>query len=439
MKTVLAIVTALVSLAWGGSFLLADPTGASLPWTVRHEVIYLSGLLSIAMMSLAMFLAARPAWLEKPLGGLDRMYRIHKWAGILAGIFAALHWLFELSGDLLKGLIGRAGRVPKEPLEGLAEMMRHFGKDMGEWAIYLVLPLIVLALWKRIPYRVWRTLHKVMPVLYLMLVAHSILLAPASWWTGPAGLLLAPLLVAGTYGGIRALTGGIGRARKTKARISAIEHPTADIVTVRCQPGSGWRGHQAGQFAFVAFDPREGAHPFTIASADGSGRTVDFQIKALGDHTRALINRLQPGQEITLEGPYGCFELSRRNPGARQIWIAGGIGVTPFLSWLESLQQNPAQAPAADLHYCTRDSSGDPFAARLASLCASLPGIRLHVHGDRQGNLLDIASLADGRSDARAAEIWFCGPQGFAEKLKQDLRARWRGRFRFHQEAFEMR
>lgn len=76
MKTLLATLVALVTLAWGWDiFVAGGATGGSLPWAVRQEGLYLSGLLSIAMMSLAMFLAARPVWLEGPLGGLDRMYR----------------------------------------------------------------------------------------------------------------------------------------------------------------------------------------------------------------------------------------------------------------------------------------------------------------------------------------------------------------------------
>ncbi|HRE19392.1 MAG TPA: ferric reductase, partial [Rhodocyclaceae bacterium] len=70
-----------------------------------------------------------------PLGGMDRVYRTHKWAGILAISFAALHWLIELGGDLLKSSIGREGRLPKEKFTGLLEIMRDLSKDMGEWAI----------------------------------------------------------------------------------------------------------------------------------------------------------------------------------------------------------------------------------------------------------------------------------------------------------------
>ena len=46
-------------------------------------------------------------------------------AGILAIAFATVHWLIELSSDLLKSAIGRAGRLPKEKFSGLLEVLRH--------------------------------------------------------------------------------------------------------------------------------------------------------------------------------------------------------------------------------------------------------------------------------------------------------------------------
>jgi predicted ferric reductase len=68
---------------------------------------------------MSLVLATRLPWLEAPLGGMDRVYRSHKWAGILACAFAALHWLVEMSSDLLKAVIGRQGRAPKEKFNGL--------------------------------------------------------------------------------------------------------------------------------------------------------------------------------------------------------------------------------------------------------------------------------------------------------------------------------
>lgn len=440
MKTLLGGLIALVTLTWGVQVIVAPFAGSPL-WVMREEVLLLSGLLSFAMLSLACLLAARPAWLERPLGGLDRMYRTHKWAGILATVFALVHWVDkEIVGDALKAGIGRAGKVSREHLPGLLEPMRHVAKDVGEWGFYALLAMVAIALLRRLPYRPWRFTHQVMPLLYLALAFHALLWAPKGWWLQPAGLLLALLAVAGTYGSIMALTGRIGRKRQASGRISALERPAPDIVSVRCQLDDGWRGHRPGQFVFVTFHAEEGAHPFTLASADRGDGSIELQIKALGDYTRGLAQRLRVGQSVRIEGPYGRFTLPPTRPRTRQIWIAGGIGVTPFLSWLESLQGRPERAPAADLHYCTRDRETDPFVARLEALCATLPGIRLQVHGDRQGEAIDAGRiLQDGAARRATTDIWYCGPQGLAEKLKEELRPLLPGRMRFHQEAFEMR
>jgi predicted ferric reductase len=435
MKTLLGSLLALVALVWGWDVAnTATPAGTHPLWMARQEALYLSGLLSIALMSLSMLLATRPAWMEAPLGGMDRVYRTHKWAGILAVALAATHWLIEMSDDIVKSAVGRSGRLPKEKFIGLLEVLRDLAEDMGEWAIYAVLAMLAITLWKKFPYQAWRFLHRAMPVLYLMLAFHAALLAPLNYWAQPAGVLLAVLLTAGVYGAVRSLLGSIGRARDVTGEIIDVGHPAPDVTTVRCRLDGTWHGHRPGQFAFVSFDDSEGAHPFTIASADQGDRIVNFQIKALGDYTGKLAARLQPGQAVRVQGPYGRFDIARCNRQARQIWIAGGIGITPFLAWLESLQADPGSAPAADLHYCTRDQETDAFVPRLQALCATLPGIRLHVHGARQGGALKVASLGDVRN----AEVWFCGPGGLADVLRKGLRSA-DGRPRFHQEAFEMR
>lgn len=439
MTRLLALLLALVTLAWGWNLATMGPAVGALPWVVRQEGLHLSGLYSIVLMSLAMLLATRPAWLERPLGGMDRVYRLHKWTGISAISLGAAHWLVEMSDDVIKGMIGRAGRPPKESYDGFAEVLRKLAEDMGEWALYAVLAMLVLTLWKRFPYAFWRHIHRAMPLLYLMLAFHAALLAPSAYWRQPVGALLAFFLAAGVIASILSLAGVIGRRRRVAGTVLSAERNGNDVTAVTCRLDTGWTGHRPGQFAFVTFDPQEGAHPFTIASADRGDRTITFQIKALGDYTRTLALRLRTGQAVQVEGPYGRFDLARRHPRARQIWIAGGIGVTPFLAWLESLQQNPRQAPAADLHYCTRDRDSDAFVPRLHTLCASLPSIRLHVHGARQGEILRAEALAADQKGSAAAEVWFCGPQGLGQSLRQGLQKAWRGRLRFHQEAFEMR
>jgi predicted ferric reductase len=443
MKTLLGSILVIVTLAWGWDIYSATaPSGGSLAWTLRQEGMSLTGLWSITLMSLAMILSTRPAWLEAPLGGLDRVYRLHKWAGILAVGTAATHWLVEMSDDVLKALIGREGRLPKEKYAGLLEALRKLAEDMGEWAIYVVLAMLALTLWKRIPYRTWRHLHRVMPAFYLMLSFHATMLAPRDYWLQPVGVMLALLLTGGIIASVMSLTGRIGRHRRVAGTIETVAGGAADVTEVTeitCRLDSGWQGHRAGQFAFITFDHREGAHPFTIASADRGDRTVTFQIKALGDYTRGLAQRLKAGQPVQVEGPYGHFDLAHHNPRARQIWIAGGIGVTPFLAWLESMQGQPDKAPAAELHYCTRDRDRDGFVPRLEALCAALPSVRLQVHGALRGEVLTADAIQVAQGGAKRAEVWFCGPQGLADSLKEGLNRLWGKRLRFHQEAFEMR
>lgn len=440
MNILFAAVIAITTLVWGIDVATTVlPAGVHPLWVARHETVLLTGLLAIAMMSLAMLLATRPTWLEKPLGGMDRVYRTHKWAGLLAGLFAILHWLAEQSGDLIKSAIGKAGRLPKGQHADWYITLRHLVEDMGEWAFYAIVALLLVALWKKFPYRPWRLLHRAMPVLYLILAAHAVVLSPFDYWQQPVGWLVAVLLAVGSHAALASLFGTIGRGRRAAGEIVTIEQPSPELTTVSCRLRHGWHGHRPGQFAFVTFDAREGAHPFTIASADRGDGCVTFQIKALGDYTRQLAARLRPGQAVRVEGPYGCFDLARADDRAQQIWVAGGVGVAPFLAWLESLQATPEQAPAAELHYCTRDRDGDPFVIRLERLCAGLPNISLRVHGDRQGQRLDAEGLMRGAQAARRSEIWFCGPSGLAAALRDGLRRHWRKPVRFHQEAFEMR
>ncbi len=446
MIPVLSAFLAVLTLAWGLNAATIDASQSTLPWLIREQGLYLSGLLSIGLMSLAMVLATRPVILERPLGGMDRIFRVHKWAGILAAVFAALHWLIEMSDDLIKAVYGRMGRPPKMEFGSLYEALRDAGEDLGEFAIYVVLAMVVLSLWKRFPYKFWRLLHRAMPALYLVLAFHAAVLAPPAYWSQPVGALLAVLLAAGVVAAVVTLSGRIGHDRRVHGVVTAVSSPAPDITEVVCRLGGEWRGHRAGQFAFVRFvglDPLEGAHPFTIASADHGDRLLSFQIKALGDHTRRLAHRVEVGQAVTVEGPYGRFVLERRNRKARQIWVAGGIGVTPFLAWLDELRANtdPSSCAATpvDLHYGTRSAAQDPFVGRLQVLCAALPAVRLHIHDSAAGARLTADTLAATQTADGHTEVWFCGPPSLGDQLKAGLKQLWQRRVRFHREAFEMR
>lgn len=426
---------ALLVLAWGANLLFGAglPAGDTL-WVIRAEALTLSGLLAVGLMSLIMVLATRPVWLEKPLGGMDRIYRAHKWAGILAGIAVLLHWGADEAGGPIKALIGRSGKVAREHGPELYESLLHLGKEMGEWALYPLLGLIPLTLLRWFPFKPWRLLHRVMPALYLMGVFHGLLLAPLAWWQQPVGWVMGLLIAAGSWGALLSLLGRIGKQRQYQGEILALEQPAADVTEITCRMEAPWPGHRAGQFVFLTLHDSEGSHPFTIASAPREDGHITFAIKALGDYTRNLAARLQVGQRVRVEGPYGCFDFRGEKP---QVWIAGGVGVTPFLAGLEALGQAPATP--VSLHYCSRNLARDPFAAQLQTLAAGLPGVRLQLHETDRDGPLTVEKLLQQEPQLAGSDIWFCGPSGFARTLKTGLKARGLGQVPFHQEAFEMR
>lgn len=417
-------------------------------WMLRQHALYLSGLWSIGLMSLALLLALRLPALERPLGGMDQVYRLHKWTGISAALTAILHWSAKESGGWIKALWGKAGKPGHDAVLPWAADWRHLAEHVGEWAFYALLAMIALTLWQRLlPYRPWRILHRAMPALYLLLAGHALALTPLTFWGQPLGLLLAAMLAFGSLVALWSLAGQVGRRRSHAARVHAVAAlgPAADApLEVICAMPPTWPGHRAGQFIFASFDAAEGAHPFSIASAPAAlGRSergeplLRLVIKPLGDYTRALAQRLHAGQAARIEGPYGRFGLWRR--GARpQVWVAGGVGVTPFLALLEARQPGasarPAQPSPVQMHYCTRDASHDALLPRLRRLCdAAQPPVALTVHSAAQGQRLTARQLQCG---ATPLDIWFCGPAGLEQALRKGLDA---ASARFHREAFAIR
>src|SRR5690554_1180202 len=208
-----------------------------------------------------------------------------------------------------------------------------------------------------------------MPVIYLVLAAHALLLAPLKWWHQPTGWLMALLIAGGAVESLQSLTGQIGSSRRYKGLVQAVKQTSANITEVVCDMGKRWPGHQAGQFA-------------------------------------------------------------------QQIWVAGGIGITPFLAALEKRPINSKQKhPVITLHYCTAGVTGDPMVTRLRELMEQLPEISLHIHDSLQGQRLAVNQL---QVHGSKVDVWFCGPQGLADAMRSGLKQQPIS-LRFHQESFEFR
>jgi predicted ferric reductase len=436
--TLLATITLLTALWLAAEGLPGAPYGV---FALRTPMIYLTGVLAMGAMSVALILAARPVVFEAGLGGLDKMYRLHKWLGITALVAAVAHWLWIEAPKWLveMGWIVRPARAPRvqestaffKTLAGL----RDAAEGIGEWAFYALVALVLLALVKRFPYRHFFKTHRLLAVAYLLLVFHSVVLLKVAYWSQALGLVLGGLMTAGTAAVLLILAGRVGRSRQAVGVIErAFYNPNMQLLEVDCRLQSRWQGHQSGQFVFVSFGDGEGPHPFTIASDwCGDGRLA-FVIKELGDYTRTLAGRLKAGDLLRVEGPYGRFNF---NSGTnRQIWVGGGIGITPFLARMKHLAAHP-DGRQIDLFHTT--GTLDASVRSRLQRDADSSGVALHVLVDEVDGRLGAQRICRDVPDWRGADIWFCGPKGFGDQLRKDFRARGLAGGAFHQELFELR
>jgi predicted ferric reductase len=243
------------------------------------------------------------------------------------------------------------------------------------------------------------------------------------------------VMAAGSVAAVTSLFRRIGQSRRAVGTIESLTHHYDNaVLDVGVQLTTAWPGHHAGQFAFVDFGGIEGAHPFTISSAWRRDGRLMFSIKGLGDYTRTLPERLFVGQAMTVEGPYGRFDF--RGKSGRQIWIGGGIGITPFIAGLQALVDERREGPV-DLIY----STNMPAAAFIDNIrqLAEKAGVRFHLLVTSRDGLLTLDRLERMIPEWKEADIWFCGPLGFGHALRDAMTAKGFPAARFHQELFDMR
>lgn len=446
---------------------LAEPAVFQSPsfFSLRKVIIQLTGIATLCYMSVAMVLALRPRWPEAWLGGLDKMYRLHKWLGITVLLSAVIHWMWargtkwavdwgwiRLSAGNGRGQEKKWGWLEHQICgeqagsdNGVAVFFHNqhcFAETAGEWAFYAVVVLIMLALLKRIPYHWFLKTHRLLAICYLALGFHATTLMKNSYWLSPVGWLVTVLLVFGSLTAVIAMLGKIGAGWQAPGKITALHYfPGVKALEVEAEVHN-WPGHKPGQFVFVTTDVAEGAHPYTLASSwQQEHPEITFIAKELGDHTALLHTKLHLGQSIRIEGPYGCFTFE--DDRHCQIWIGGGIGITPFIARMKYLAsigktQNWSTEQRIALFHSTADV--DEEALDKLAQDASSAHVQLHTLIDARDGYLTGERIRATVPGWRTASIWFCGPAGFGEALKKDFAAHgFPVERHFHQELFAMR
>jgi predicted ferric reductase len=172
------------------------------------------------------------------------------------------------------------------------------------------------------------------------------------------------------------------------------------------------------------------SHPFSISSASAANN-LQLVIKSLGDFT-AKLKDLSPGLPVAVEGPYGKFShLNILNKN--QIWIAGGVGITPFLSMARSLDNNYQ----VDLYYCVNKPEEAVLLSELQEI-AKTKNLRVIPWYSSEKGYLNAGRILELSPDLNNRDILLCGPTAFMFSLKDQLRKFKIKRKNIHFENFQL-
>ena len=232
-----------------------------------------------------------------------------------------------------------------------------------------------------------------------------------------------------------------------------------EVRSVEPEQGNAWTvrlaavGHAGakfapGQFAWITVARSPFAdleHPFSYSSSASDPESPAFTIKALGDFT-AKISGLKIGTRVYVDGPFGAFTVDRRPAAAEFVFIAGGIGITPFMSMLRTMRDRN-DTRAIRLIYAAQTLEQMTFREELERLQQQL---QLHLclvptvaddnwEGPRgRVDSAMLGKLIPNACKGGECEIYICGPPPMMDAVEDALVEMGAPLRRIHTERFNL-
>ena len=409
---------AMLVIAFAVLWLLARPGG-----DVGSFVGQLIGAEGVLLMSVGLVLISTLRWVEQFFDGVDKAAVWHRRVAITGTILIGVH------------IATTGNRHPT-----------HLGPTLGTIGIVGLATLTVWAIaprWRSLtPRRLRQPAGRLMETSAVQLVGR---------WVGSYGLwrgfhrLTGIFLAFGFVHGVMDSTvfgsqllrwsylvvGGVGIAfylyRELLARhfahthdyeVSSVEPIDDASFEIWLRPLGERFAFRPGQFALVNLEARDGwhRHPFTIASGPQENE-VRITVRALGDFTSSIGELVEPGMPAVISSPQGHFDYTRGTE--HQVWVAGGIGVSPMLSWLRSAA--PGRLPhRVDFFYTARGPA--PLADEVAHLADHHDELRLHLIDTAASPRLTAEHILEtAGTESRQLSAFLCGPEQMVSTLQREL------------------
>ncbi len=394
--------------------------------------------------------AARPGYWDR-LYGLDRMYKFHANMAITATLFAIGHGVMKsvyfpvLTVQLALGSIAFLVFF----LVVVVSLVFMVENSLSKLKPIRRLKNVAANKW-RWHYHRLKTFHNLVVLAMFAVLAH-VLLAFSTLETFVRIVLMALWFTVslGYY-----IWHKIWRPAVNKRKpftVSDVTAETKEIVSFSlATPPEREFKYRAGQFAYFRFldgVPGPEEHPFTISSAPGAGE-VRVTAKALGDFTGDL-GLVKPGAAVAVDGPYGVFTIKRIPQDRPIVCIAGGIGITPFLSILADLADS-GESRSVALLWSIRHGEELFSLTELGRFKDAIGTLRVELFLTGKGELPETNGFPIHRGRANLEKLhelglvdpgnayYLCGPGAMMESIIKDLRKTGVPGGNFHFEAFAM-
>jgi len=400
-------------------FLLISPIIVWLsykPDSIKDPIIALAkfnAFMAISTLSINFFLATRNRLFDKIFNGLDRMYRFHKVIGRISLFFIILHPIFLMVSNHQNFDVVLTYILPIGPFE----------IAIGVISVYIFLILLSLTVAINLPYHWWHNSHKILGIVLLFAGFHAIF-AGSDIASYPA---LRFLIIFLWYLGLISWFYMLSLYKLFGPRFKVVidKITNFDDVTELIFKKPKRFHYQPGQYLFIRFPMFEGykeLFPFSISS-DPSQKNLRISIKRIGDFTSNKIPKLKKGDKAIIMGPYGRFGESYLKHDKDMVWIAGGIGITPFLSLAKHESNYPSNRKII-LVWVTKDKSTAFHDKELKSEMKKNKNFEyipwFSINKGRL-NINEVEKILKNKMQLKNIKILMCGPPPMIYNLSRDF------------------
>ena len=391
-----------------------------MPWDTAKNIVEnfgkLAGLAGMALFAWAVILSARFKIYNRMFHGLDNTYRAHHNIGLAAFILLLIHPVLITFRYFLSS--------PTSAYEFLKPSLASPFRALGSIALFLMVLSILVTLYVNVKYEIFILVQRALGLVLFIGAVHAVFVGNSDLGPTSIGILSLQVYFVVLIGAAAAvyIYRSIFHKNFSKFYNYKVENikKMGDIYDLELVTSEAPMQYKPGQFAFIKVDTTgllSQSHPFSMSSRPGTNK-ISFGIKNLGDYTLAL-GDIKTGSTIKVDGPYGTFSNTIVDK-PRQIWIAGGIGITPFLSMASALESGQQ----VDLYYSTKSSEEAVYIKELQDISSKNKNLKLIQFVQNKSGYLTADAIFKLSKDIDEANFMICGPPAMMSSLRKQLRAR---------------